>query len=245
MKRQVFVASSLAVGLAGCNSMGKQQLTDSLRSTLALAGDLNQAVIGTRGMAREYPDSAITPVFRVNSLATPMDTRYAAALADGGRNYRLPITGLIEHPQVYTLAELRAMPNVSQTTRHDCVEGWSVVGKWGGVQLSTVLAAVQPKPEARFIVFRCFDRDDSGTEYYESLNLHQAAHPQTILALDLNGAPVPADNGGPVRMKIATQLGYKSAKWVRAIEVVASNKIFAGSQGGYWEDQGYDWYAGI
>lgn len=246
MKRRLFVASSLsALGLGGCSGEAKNQLTDTFRSTLALAGNLNQAVIGTRGMAREYTDADVDRMFRVNSLPTPTDTRYGAALADGGRNYRLVVGGLVDHQQTYSLAELRAMRLVTQITRHDCVEGWSEIGKWRGVQLATVLAMAQPKANARYVVFHCFDRDDGGNEYYESLNLQQAAHPQTILALDLNDAPLDPDHGAPVRMKIPTMLGYKSAKWVRAIELAASNQIFPGSHGGYWEDQGYDWYAGI
>jgi DMSO/TMAO reductase YedYZ molybdopterin-dependent catalytic subunit len=93
----------------------------------------------------------------------------------------------------FRLAELRAMPRLSQITRHDCVEGWSVVGEWGGEQLATVLAMAQPKSTARFVVFKCFDKDETGTEYYESLDLHEAAHPQTLLGLDLNGKPVDPD----------------------------------------------------
>ena len=95
------------------------------------------------------------------------------------------------------------------------------------------------------MIFRCFDKDDSGTEYYESLDLHQAAHPQTILALDLNDKPLDPDHGAPVRLRIPTQLGYKSAKWVRAIELAATFPKTDASKGGYWEDQGYQWYGGI
>jgi DMSO/TMAO reductase YedYZ molybdopterin-dependent catalytic subunit len=113
------------------------------------------------------------------------------------------------------------------------------------VQLATVLAMAQPKPSARFVIFHCFDKDDDGTEYYESLNLHQAAHPQTVLALDLNDKPLDPDHGAPVRLRVPTQLGYKSAKWVRRIELAASFPNTLLSKGGYWEDQGYEWYAGI
>ena len=113
------------------------------------------------------------------------------------------------------------------------------------MQLATVIAMAQPKPSARYCVFHCFDRDDGGQLYYESLDLGQAAHPQTILALDLNDKPLDNDHGAPVRLKIPTQLGYKSAKWVSRIELVADLKPINGGTGGYWEDQGYEWYAGI
>jgi DMSO/TMAO reductase YedYZ molybdopterin-dependent catalytic subunit len=246
MKRRLFVASTAAlIGLDACTGGVKAQLTDSLRDTLNSAELLNHAVIGTRGMARLYSDADVDAHFRVNGLDTPTDTRYAAAMADGSRGYRLPVIGLVDAPHTYTLAELRAMPLQTQITRHDCVEGWSAIGKWRGVPLATVLAMVKPQAAARYVVFHCFDRDDSGTEYYESLNLHQAAHPQTLLALDLNDAPLDPDHGAPVRLRIPTQLGYKSAKWVRQIELASAFPRTLLAQGGYWEDQGYEWYAGI
>ena len=181
----------------------------------------------------------------MNGLDTPSDGTYTALAKDGFRGYRLVVDGLAERPQNLSLAELRAAGLKPQITRHDCVEGWSAIGKWNGVQLGTVLAMAQPKSNARYCVFHCFDRDQSGQLYYESLDLGQAAHPQTILALDLNDKPLDNDHGAPVRLKIPTQLGYKSAKWVSRIELVADVKPIYGGTGGYWEDQGYEWYAGI
>jgi DMSO/TMAO reductase YedYZ molybdopterin-dependent catalytic subunit len=243
VKRRLFVASLSAASLVSCAPV-KDQLTSSLRGTLDSVQALNQAVIGTRGMAKLYTEADIDRDFRIDSLDTPSDTRYADAIGDNFARYRLPVIGLVDRPQTYTLPELRAMPLQTQITRHDCVEGWSAIGKWRGVRLATVLAMAQPKPNARFVVFRCFDKDDQGTEYYESLNLHQASHPQTMLALDLNDQPITLDHGAPVRLRIPTQLGYKSAKWVRQIELTDAFPT-AGSKGGYWEDQGYEWYAGI
>jgi DMSO/TMAO reductase YedYZ molybdopterin-dependent catalytic subunit len=241
MRRRLFVASSLAaLGLPGCGP-AKQQLTDSLRGALDSVEALDYRLIGTHGTAKLYTEADIDRVYRVNGLDTPSDARYLGIYRDHWASYRLPITGLVERPQVFTLAELRAMPLLAQITRHDCVEGWSVIGKYRGVVLSTILAMAQPKPQARYVVFHSFDRDDAGTEYYESLDLHQAAHPQTMLALDLNDAPIDPDHGAPVRLRIPTQLGYKSAKWVRQIDVVATLP----GKGGYWEDQGYQWYGGI
>jgi DMSO/TMAO reductase YedYZ molybdopterin-dependent catalytic subunit len=240
MKRRLFVAALSASSLVACGPV-KQSLTDSLRNPLNSVENLNHLFIGTRGNARLYHESDISAEYRIDSLDTPSDTRYADVARDDWRGYRLPITGLVERPQVFTLAELRAMPQLSEITRHDCVEGWSVIGQWGGVRLSTVLAMAQPKSTARYVVFKCFDKDESGTEYYESLDLHEAAHPQTLLGLDLNGKPVDPDHGAPVRLRIPTQLGYKSAKWVREIALTDAMP----AKGGYWEDQGYEWYAGI
>ena len=243
MRRRLFVASITASGLVACGPV-KAQLTTSLHGVLDSAQALNHAVIGTRGSARLYTDADVDKDFRVNGLATPSDTRYAAAARDDWGGYRLPIIGLVDRPHTFTLAELRAMPQLEQITRHDCVEGWSVIGKFRGVPLATVIAMAQPQANARYVIFRCFDADDSGTEYYESLDLHQAAHPQTMLALDLNDKPIDPDHGAPVRLRIPTQLGYKSAKWVRQIELAAAFPT-AQSKGGYWEDQGYEWYGGI
>jgi DMSO/TMAO reductase YedYZ molybdopterin-dependent catalytic subunit len=243
MRRRLFVASLSAAGLVGCGPV-KDQLTNSLRGVLDSAEVLNHAVIGTRGSARLYTDADVDRNFRVNGLDTPSDTRYADAARDNFGAYRLPIVGLVDRPHVFTLAELRAMPLQTQITRHDCVEGWIAIGKWSGVPLATIIAMAQPKTNARYVIFKCFDKDESGTEYYESLDLHQAAHPQTLLALDLNDKPLDPDHGAPVRLRIPTQLGYKSAKWVRRIELAAAFPI-ATSKGGYWEDQGYEWYAGI
>jgi DMSO/TMAO reductase YedYZ molybdopterin-dependent catalytic subunit len=246
MRRKLFVASSLAsLGLAGCTTSLKDQLTQRLNPVLQSAQGAELAVIGSRGLAREYPDSAIDHDFRTNGNDPPADSSYASLMQDGWRRYKLVVDGLVERPQALTLAELRAMPQQTQTTRHDCVEGWSIVGKWRGVQLKQVLAMAQPKPNARFVVMYCMDQDDQGTPFYGSLNLPQAAHPQTLLALDLNEKPLDAAHGAPVRLRIPTQLGYKSSKWVRRISFVDSFAKIGQGQGGYWEDNGYQWYAGI
>jgi DMSO/TMAO reductase YedYZ molybdopterin-dependent catalytic subunit len=243
MKRRLFVASLSASGLVACGPV-KDQLTTSLHGVLDSAQVLNHAIIGTRGSARLYGENDIDKQFRVNGFDTPSDARYADAAGNNFGAYRLPVEGLVDRPHVFTLAELRAMPLQTQITRHDCVEGWSAIGKWRGVPLATVIAMAGPKSNARYVIFSCFDKDETGTEYYESLDLHQAAHPQTLLALDLNDKPLDPDHGAPVRLRIPTQLGYKSAKWVRKIELAAAFPTGA-SKGGYWEDQGYEWYAGI
>ncbi len=246
MKRGLFVASSLAsLGLSGCGPLKDALTNGPFHSVLSGTEGLNRVVIDTRGMARLYPDSAVDRNFRVNGLDTPSDDLYTRLARSGFRDYRLIVDGLVDRPQKLSLPELRAAGSLAQTTRHDCVEGWSAIGKWNGPRLGTVLAMAQPKAAARYCVFRCFDRDASGQPYYESLDLHQAAHPQTLLALDLNDAALDPDHGAPVRLRIPTQLGYKSAKWVSRIELVATLDGLYGGGGGYWEDQNYDWYAGI
>jgi DMSO/TMAO reductase YedYZ molybdopterin-dependent catalytic subunit len=139
------------------------------------------------------------------------------------------------------------MPSRTQITRHDCVEGWSAIGKWKGAKLGAMLDAAHPKPQARFAVFYCADpMEADGTDlYYESIDMEDAFHPQTILAYELNDAVLPIANGAPIRLRVERQLGYKHAKYVMRIELVESFDKIAGGKGGYWEDQGYQWFAGI
>ncbi|MDQ6931951.1 MAG: molybdopterin-dependent oxidoreductase [Candidatus Eremiobacteraeota bacterium] len=246
MKRRIFLAGSLSSVIAGCSPIGKA-LNDNAQfhRLLGVAEPLNHALIGTRGMAKLYPESAIDKDFRLNGFDTPSDDAYRRLQREGYRSYRLVVDGAVQKPQAFTLPRLRSMQMQTQITRHDCVEGWSAIGKWSGVSVASILAAVKPKDNARYVVFYCMDRSPDGMPYYESLSLQQAQHPQTLLALDLNGKPLDPNHGAPVRMRIPTQLGYKSAKWIARIQVVASfANIFAGN-GGYWEDQGYEWYAGI
>lgn len=149
-------------------------------------------------------------------------------------------------PAGFTLEELRAMPSRTQITRHDCVEGWSAIGKWTGVPLSHVLALVRPRPEARYVVFYCADpMNAAGERYYESIDMEDALHPQTILAYGLNDETLPIKNGAPLRVRIERQLGYKMAKYIMRIELVESFDHIRGGKGGFWEDRGYEWFAGI
>jgi DMSO/TMAO reductase YedYZ molybdopterin-dependent catalytic subunit len=246
VRRRLFLASSLsALGLAGCSQVKESLTNGPFRGALLSTEKLNRAVIGTHGLAREYRENDIDRTFRVNGLDTPGDAAYATLARSGFHDYRLAVDGLVEHQQKLSLAELRAAGDSAQITRHDCVEGWSAIGKWRGVPLAMIVAMAQPNPNARYCVFHCYDTDPTGQHYYESLDLHQAAHPQTLLALELNDQPLDLDHGAPVRLKIPTQLGYKSAKWVSRIELVADLGTLSGGNGGYWEDQGYEWYAGI
>jgi DMSO/TMAO reductase YedYZ molybdopterin-dependent catalytic subunit len=243
VRRGIFLASGLGA-LAGCGLNNKIN-ESGFHKVLESAERLNHAVIGTRGTAKLYKPSDVDVDFRTNGFDTPSDSAYQRIVADDFRSYRLGVDGLVDHPQAFTLPELRALQSLSQVTRHDCVEGWSAIGEWAGVPLGKFLAVVKPKAAARYVIFHCMDRSPEGDPYYESLDLVQAAHPQTLLALDLNGKPLDPDHGAPVRLRIPTQLGYKSAKWVNRIELASTFARTAGGNGGYWEDQGYEWYAGI
>jgi DMSO/TMAO reductase YedYZ molybdopterin-dependent catalytic subunit len=232
--------------LAGCDALSKRQ---GFVDALALAEPLNRGVqrflTGDR-LAREFPASMISPVFRPNGSTDPRTPEYLALKAGGFADYRLRVRGMVRAPLEFSLDALRALPTRTQITRHDCVEGWSVIGQWSGVPLAHLLRLARVGPGARYVVFHCFDDlDGNGGRYYESIDLHDAFHPQTIVAHSLNGAPVPIANGAPVRMRIERKLGYKQPKYVHTIEVVDAYVAIGGGRGGYWEDNGYDWYAGI
>jgi DMSO/TMAO reductase YedYZ molybdopterin-dependent catalytic subunit len=240
------MAGASAALLSGCDALsGSERFVDVLGLAEPLSMRLQRALTGNR-LAAEFPASMISPVFRPNGSINPQTPEYLALKAGAFRDYRLQIVGLVERPLAFSLDALRAMPTRTQITRHDCVEGWSVIGQWSGVPLAHLLALARPRLGARHVVFHCFDDiAGDGSRYYESIDLDDAYHPQTLAAHSLNGAPVPIQNGAPVRMRIERKLGYKQPKYVHRIELVDGFTRFAGGKGGYWEDQGYDWYGGI
>lgn len=296
-----------AAGLVGAGLLGgcdRIAGTDWGARTLSLGEDANlfvqRLLLRPASLAREFSDSDISPWFKPNGTVDPPDKDYKALAAKAFSGFKLRIDGLVEHPRSLSLAELRALPARTQITRHDCVEGWSCIGKWTGVPVSALLERAALKPQARYLVFHCFDTmemaggglegggdaeadapeetkagsemtpsaddraaddradgDESGGDaaeapaggtpirYYESIDLTDAYHPQTILAYDMNGRALPVSNGAPLRLRLERQLGYKMAKYVSRIEVVDGLGAFGDGKGGYWEDRGYEWYAGI
>jgi DMSO/TMAO reductase YedYZ molybdopterin-dependent catalytic subunit len=240
--------------LAGCDALDGLLSGDSaVRATMASANGLTYRVqrllIGADTLAPEFSASEIRQGQRANGSTDPNDEAYLALRADAFSTYRLQVHGLVEQPASYSLQELRNMPARNQITRHDCVEGWSCIAKWSGVPLSRLLDEVKVKPEARFVVFHCFDSLNMGGAgqpgYYESIDLIDARHPQTILAYGCNDATLTVANGAPLRVRIERQLGYKMAKYIRSIELASTLAPFGRGKGGFWEDFGYDWYAGI
>ena len=250
-RRRLFARAFAAAGavvLAGCDRLTQSDWFGKVLETgeklSARAGTL---VAGRKAMAKEYAPADLSPRFRSNGTARPMNATYDALAAGNFADYVLVVDGLVERPQRLSLAALRALPSRTQITRHDCVEGWSAIGKWKGARLSALLDIVKPKPEARYVMFYCADpMSADGTDlYYESIDFDDARHEQTILAYDLNDAPLPVPNGAPIRLRVERQLGYKHAKFVTGLEFVSSFAKIAGGRGGYWEDQGYQWFAGI
>jgi DMSO/TMAO reductase YedYZ molybdopterin-dependent catalytic subunit len=196
-------------------------------------------------LAPEFSPHDISPVFKLNGSIAPGGAAYKALVADNFASWRLTVGGLVAYPLQLTLAQLKAMPPRTQITRHDCVEGWSAIGQWTGVPLGSVLRAAGLMPAARYIVFHCADELAPGSPYYESIDLIDAFHQQTILAYALNGAPLEVGHGAPLRLRVERQLGYKHAKFVMGVEAVDRLDDIQGGRGGFWEDRGYEWYAGI
>jgi DMSO/TMAO reductase YedYZ molybdopterin-dependent catalytic subunit len=217
-----------------------------LASGETLSRNVSQ-LIGRKAMAQEFGPEDISPTFRSNGTAMPQSMAYHRLLETRFSTYSLAVGGLVESPRAYTLHALRALPSRTQITRHDCVEGWSAIAKWKGARLAALLEQVRPRANARFVVFHCADpmEADGSSPYYESIDLDDANHEQTILAYELNDAPLPVENGAPVRLRVERQLGYKHAKYVMRLELVESFAHIAGGKGGYWEDNGYQWFAGI
>jgi len=239
-------AASAGLVLSGCDRLNENS---AFRSVLRSAEDANRAahrlLVDRSALAREFTQGDLSPEFRMNGTINPSSQSYQTHAAEKFVNWRLQVNGLVQRPMSLSLAQLTSMPAREQITRHDCVEGWSAIGKWRGPPLSLLLKSAGLLPAARFIVFHCAD-DFDGTPYYESIDLIDAFHPQTILAWSMNGAQLPVGHGAPLRLRAERQLGYKHAKYIMRIEAAESLSDIGGGKGGYWEDVAdYEWYAGI
>jgi DMSO/TMAO reductase YedYZ molybdopterin-dependent catalytic subunit len=249
LSRRNFLVRGAAAGgaalLGGCDQLSQSpSVRDFLDRSEGLTKTVQRLLLSPRALAREYPESALSANFKANGSINVKDSSYQRQAETGFADWRLRIDGLVTRPTELSLAELRKLPARTQITRHDCVEGWSAIGKWTGARLGPLLQSVGLKPNARYLVFHCADTLD-GETYYESIDLIDAFHPQTILAYDMNGAPLPVPHGAPLRLRVERQLGYKMAKYIMRLEAVASFASMRGGKGGFWEDHGYAWYAGI
>ncbi len=243
--------------LAGCDGLTNSRWANNLLGDVeVLTRRAQRLFAGSHALAPEYAKADISSLFRPNGTLNPGTNDYNIHLASGFRDWIVPVGGLVETPLKLSVADIRKLPPRVQITRHDCVEGWSCIGEWKGTPLGPILAMAKPKPEARFVVFYCADpmgAEDIDAQgnfiprpfYYESLDLLEATHPQTILAYELNGQVLPVEHGAPLRLRAERQLGYKMPKYVQRIELVERFDHIGGGKGGYWEDQGYQWYAGI
>lgn len=252
-RRRWLTAAGVTLGsmwLAACDKLtNTPKFMRVLDSAEGLTRRAQRLVTDRKALAREFTHADLSSHFKANGTLRPDSPEYRALLDENFASYRLVVDGLVERPLSLSLAEVRGQPARTQITRHDCVEGWSAIGKWKGARLGPLLDRAGLKPNARYIVFHCADTleqtlDGSG-QYYESIDLIDAYHPQTILAYEMNDATLPVAHGAPLRLRVERQLGYKQAKYVMRIEAVERFDDIGRGQGGFWPDRGYEWYAGI
>lgn len=229
--RRRFLRGSLALGalplLGGC-SISDEPIVEKALLQVSRFNDRVQAwLFDPEQLAPTYPESMITRPFPFNAYYS----LNKVPQVDGER-FRLQVGGRVADPRPWSLAELRALPQTDQVTRLICVEGWSAIGKWGGVRFSDFLERIGADLEARYVGFRCADG------YYTSIDMPTALHPQTLLTLTFDGQILPARYGFPLRLRMPTKLGYKNPKHVEALFVTNTYP------GGYWEDRGYNWFGG-
>jgi DMSO/TMAO reductase YedYZ molybdopterin-dependent catalytic subunit len=231
LERRQVLRRGLSLGaltmLTGCN-LQDGDAVDRVLWAMSRWNDRVQAwLFDPNRLAPTYPASAITNPFPFNAFY-PVDD----APEIDGNDYALEVSGRVADKQSWTLAKLRLLPQESQITRHICIEGWSAIGQWSGVPFRVFLQRIGADLRARYVGFKCADR------YYSSIDMATALHPQTILALDYGNAPLPPKYGFPMKLRVPTKLGFKNPKHIAAIFVTNDYP------GGYWEDQGYNWFSG-
>jgi DMSO/TMAO reductase YedYZ molybdopterin-dependent catalytic subunit len=229
--RRNFLRSSLTLGglsmLTGCVLDDSASVNAALGKISRLNDDAQAWLFDPNRLAPTYPESMITRPFPFNAYYGEAEVRQ---VAESG--FRLEVAGMVADKRQWTLTELRAMPQESQVTRHICVEGWSAIGKWGGVPFASFLKRIGADTTAKYVGFKCAD------DYFTSIDMSTALHPQTLLALTYDGQVLPPKYGFPMKLRMPTKLGYKNPKHIQAIFVTNTYP------GGYWEDQGYNWFGG-
>ena len=199
----------------------------------------SQRLLTRHSLAREFSTSQISKPPFANIVAPPSDA-FLRLQAGGFADWRLSVNGMVARPSTFSLAQLKSYPTRSQITELQCEEGWSYIAEWIGVPLSHVLEAVGVQPQARYVVYFSIDRD-----WWDSIDMADALHPQTLLAYGMNGNELPVGNGGPLRIRLPRQLGYKSVKYIAGLTVTDSLKGFGRGLGSAAPESGYAWYAGI
>jgi DMSO/TMAO reductase YedYZ molybdopterin-dependent catalytic subunit len=231
VERRLFLRQGLSLGaltlLAGCE-LTDQESVQRLLMTMSRWNDgAQQWLFDPNRLAPEFPESRITRPFPFNGYYSEDEVRVI-----DGSSYKLELAGMIKEKKPWTLPELYALPQVSQVTRHICVEGWSAIGKWSGVRFSDFLQRVGADTTARYVGFMCAD------DYYGSIDMATALHPQTQLSFKFADEMLPPKYGYPMKLRVPTKLGFKNPKHIAAIFV--TNEY----PGGYWEDKGYNWFSG-
>jgi DMSO/TMAO reductase YedYZ molybdopterin-dependent catalytic subunit len=231
IERRLFLKQGLSLGalalLSGCE-LTEDGAVQRVLTSMSRWNDTAQGwLFNPNKLAPEYPESAITTPFPFNAYYGEDEVR-----AVDGSSYKLELAGLIRDKKPWGLLELYALSQTSQITRHICVEGWSAIGKWGGVRFSTFLERIGADTSAKYVGFNCLD------DYYSSIDMATALHPQTLLAFRYADQILPPKYGFPMKLRIPTKLGFTNPKHIAAMFVTNTHP------GGYWEDQGYNWFSG-
>ncbi len=229
--RRLFLRRGLTLGglamLTGCSVTNSDEAEHLLMKVSRFNDKVQALLFDPNRLAPTYPASMITRPF-------PFNAYYSEAEAPevDGKGFFLQVTGLVQKRDIWSLEQLNALPQEEQITRHICVEGWSAIGRWGGVRFATFLERIGADTTARYVGFRCAD------DYFTSIDMPTALHRQTLLALTYDGQTLPRKYGFPMKLRIPTKLGYKNPKHI--VEIFVTNEY----PGGYWEDQGYNWFGG-
>jgi len=224
--RRSFTLGGLSL-LTGCAIVDEVSAERALMKVSRFNDWVQASLFDPKQLAPTYPESMITRPFPFNAYYGEDEVREVDAAS-----YRLEVAGMVADKRSWTLAELQALPQTDQVTRHICVEGWSAIGKWGGVTFSSFLSRVGADTSAKYVGFKCAD------DYYTSIDMPTALHAQTLLTLSYDGEQLPPKYGFPMKLRMPTKLGYKNPKHIQAIFVTNAYP------GGYWEDQGYNWFGG-
>jgi DMSO/TMAO reductase YedYZ molybdopterin-dependent catalytic subunit len=224
--------------LSGCSGVVQPSSRSFLGIADALTYAAHRALLPQQALAREFTRDRVSPM-PSNGTTNPEDENYQRLLRGHFEEWRLPIDGLVAQPVAMSLNDLKRFPARTQVTQHTCEEGWSAIAEWTGVQLSRVLAAAGIRPEARFIVFRTVDG------WWDSLDMSDALHPQTMLTYGMNGQELPVPHGAPIRLRVERQLGYKSLKFLKTMTVTDRVDNVEDGTGAGGVAAGYAWYSGI
>jgi DMSO/TMAO reductase YedYZ molybdopterin-dependent catalytic subunit len=245
-RRTVIAGAAVgAAGLIGIDALRGRLPGRALAVSESLTIHTQRILLRRRPRVREFTRADISAIFPTNGTTRPIGDDYRRLAASGFRDWALRVEGLVRNPLSLSLAQLKSLEARSQITMHNCDEGWNAIAQWKGVPLGRLLALAAPAARACYAVFHCMDKRENGQLYYESIDLFDAFHPQTILAYEMNGRPLPVAYGAPLRLRVETQIGYKNAKYVHRVELVDRLDGFGKGRGGWWEDaDNAVWYAG-
>jgi len=246
LTRRRFINAALAASVSGTAGVLAKQYglippdyggLFGLGATLTYAA--HRVLLYRQPSAREFQRNQISDNFPAINTTLPEDSAYREDAAAGFVDWRLVVDGLVARPSEFSLAQLKSFPSRTQITQHVCEQGWSAIAEWTGVPLSAVLNAVGILPQAKYVFFNCVD------DWWDSLDMADAWHPQTLLAYGMNGRDLPVPHGAPIRLRVERQLGYKNLKYISSMTVTDSAKDWGKGQGAVGAENGYSWYAGI